>query len=604
MEKKSMYMRSVSIIGIGQTKYGDAGTEPELKDMSLQDMAQWACVQAMEDAGVNPRDIGKLILGQVCSPNYTSNTLAPAMGLGEFLGMKGKPCVYHNEVCGTSPCCFDEAVTAVASGAYDIAMCVDADSVRYMSHPYMPSCYRLPSSEHAKYYHSLGIGSGNDAAYVNWSGAYFAQNDAPARHYLRAHGLTDEDMDDAFIGQAITERHHGNLNPNAFMRTPWEDIAAKRGFDDTRAYLKSKYNPKYSEYMRPSFAGPMGEGATAIIVCATDLAGRYRQKPIEVVGTARVDASDFTPAVECVCCEQAVAQVYERTGYGPEDIEYLQTTDMDLGDALYSAEACGYLPEGHGWEYFRDGKTAFDAEKPMNTDGGHCNMGHAFSATQMATIIEPVRQLRGQAGARQIPSHPKTALVRCQGGYQVTLAAIFRAVDGVNDEVEPFEPKYVRRPYVRMFYDGLDEGKFLGSRCPECGAVEFPLYSVCNTCGHIGNEIIEVSGDATVTELYTLSPTYTPAIMAPYAPIFACEAKLAEGSEFTSLIFGVTPETYPELREQVPFAAKLVAMPDSQGFGYHTFALSINGAVPVPKEGVGMFHDASHIREGSLDQGK
>lgn len=599
-----MFNRSVSIIGIGQTRYGDAGTDEELKDLSLQDLTQWACADAMEDAGVNPRDIGKLILGQVCSPNYTSNTIAPSNGLGEFLGMKGKPCVYHNEVCGTTPCVFDEAVTAVASGEYDIVMCVDSDDVRYMSHPWMPSCYRLPSSEHAKYYHKLGVGSGNDSAYVAWSGGYFAQSEAPARHYQREHNLTYEEMDDAYAGMAITQRHHASKNPNTYMSTPWEDIAARRGFSDAREYLKSdRYNPKYTEYLRPSCSGPMGMGATAIILCATDLAGKYRQKPIEVMGNALVCSSSLTPNIEGLGCEQAVAQVYEKTGYGPEDIEYLQTTDMDLNDCLYSAEACGYLPKGKGWEYFRDGKTAFDAEKPMNTDGGHLSYGHCFSASQMASLIEPVRQMRGQS-YNQMPTPPKVALARCQGGLQVTLATIFRTVEGVNDEPKPGENRYVSKPYVRMFYDALDEGKFLGSRCPECGHVEFPLYSICNNCGHIGNEIIELSGGATVKEVYMLSSTYTPAIMAAYAPIFGCEAQLDEGPEFMCCIFGIKPEEYDEYRENVPFRAQLVAMPDSQGFGYNSFALSVNGAVPTPKTGVGLITDDAGFREGSLSQGR
>lgn len=89
MEKKQ-FTRSVSIIGVGQTKYGDSGLDAELKGMSLQDMATTACVAAMEDAGVNPRQIGKLVLGMVCGPTYNSTTLANANGLLEFLGMQGK----------------------------------------------------------------------------------------------------------------------------------------------------------------------------------------------------------------------------------------------------------------------------------------------------------------------------------------------------------------------------------------------------------------------------------------------------------------------------------------------------------------------------------
>lgn len=131
MEKKQTLSRSVSIIGVGMTKYGDPAENPELEGMSLQDMAAWACADAMEDAGVNPRDIGKLVMGMVCSPVYNSETLSPNHGFLEYIGMKGKAAVYHNEVCATSMNCLNEAIEAVASGRCDVAMCVDSDSVRY-----------------------------------------------------------------------------------------------------------------------------------------------------------------------------------------------------------------------------------------------------------------------------------------------------------------------------------------------------------------------------------------------------------------------------------------------------------------------------------------
>ncbi len=47
---------------------------------------------------------------------------------------------------------------------------------------------------------------------------------------------------------------------------------------------------------------------------------------------------------------------------------------------------------------------------------------------------------------------------------------------------------------AQKFYDGLEEGKFLGRKCPQCGAVEFPPVYACNTCGSLETEWVEVSG--------------------------------------------------------------------------------------------------------------
>ena len=51
-------------------------------------------------------------------------------------------------------------------------------------------------------------------------------------------------------------------------------------------------------------------------------------------------------------------------------------------------------------------------------------------------------------------------------------------------------------PSVKMFYDGLAEGKILAKRCKECGHIEFPPKPACNTCGYHETEWCEISGKA------------------------------------------------------------------------------------------------------------
>lgn len=138
------------------------------------------------------------------------------------------------------------------------------------------------------------------------------------------------------------------------------------------------------------------------------------------------------------------------------------------------------------------------------------------------------------------------------------------------------------QPIAKHYYDGLDEGKFLGLRCTECGHTEFPPYPACNKCGHVGNEWVDLTeADVIIHEIYSISPMMTIGDFMPYAPLFSCEASIGEGDiEFTCLIFGVTKKNYKELREQVPLHGKLVVMPMD---GYNSFAVSINGAVPEKK---------------------
>ena len=54
---------------------------------------------------------------------------------------------------------------------------------------------------------------------------------------------------------------------------------------------------------------------------------------------------------------------------------------------------------------------------------------------------------------------------------------------------------------VSVFYEGLAQGKLLGRKCQECGAIEFPPRYACNTCGYHATEWCELSGKGMVKSL-------------------------------------------------------------------------------------------------------
>jgi len=133
-------------------------------------------------------------------------------------------------------------------------------------------------------------------------------------------------------------------------------------------------------------------------------------------------------------------------------------------------------------------------------------------------------------------------------------------------------------PTVKMFYDALDAGKFMGKKCPTCGNVEFPPYNACNECGHIGTEWYEISGNAVVTELFRVPPMNTTPELQPYAPLFGVEVELEEGTELCCLCHGITNANYEHYRDNVPFPVKMVV----QDMGdFNTYAVSLTGEKPV-----------------------
>ena len=257
--------------------------------------------------------------------------------------------------------------------------------------------------------------------------------DDAAEWYKRTRGITDEEMDDTLNWMCINNRRNASVNPLAIERHTYEEIAKEKGFDNVMDYMRSPYNPRMGDFLRASGLELKCDGAAAVIVCATDMVDKYMgnksHKPIEVlgIGCAALEASN--PHFEVRATEEAVRQVYEVTGVKPEEIDLFYANDFIITSHLISAEIAGYLPYGEGWKYICEGRTAYDGDKPINTNGGRTSFGHAHAASGLADLYEAVRQMRGEAGEGQVKFEPKTAMLRGYGGAQNICTYIIRTID-------------------------------------------------------------------------------------------------------------------------------------------------------------------------------
>jgi acetyl-CoA C-acetyltransferase len=240
-------------------------------------------------------------------------------------------------------------------------------------------------------------------------------------------------MDDTLNWMCINNRRNASKKELAIERTPYEDIAKEKGFDNVMDYMRSPYNPKMGDFLRAGGLELKCDGAAAVIVCATDMVDKYMgnksHKPIEVlgVGCAAVEASN--PHFEVRATEEAIRQVYEVTGVKPEEIDLFYANDFIITSHLIAAEIAGYLPYGEGWKYICEGRTAYDGDKPINTNGGRTSFGHAHAASGLADLYEAVRQMRGEAGEGQVKFTPKTTMLRGYGGAQNICTYIIRTID-------------------------------------------------------------------------------------------------------------------------------------------------------------------------------
>jgi acetyl-CoA C-acetyltransferase len=92
-------------------------------------------------------------------------------------------------------------------------------------------------------------------------------------------------------------------------------------------------------------------------------------------------------------------------GLGPDDIQFAEVHDCFSIAELLHIEDLGFFDAGAGCKAVAEGATRLDGPKPINTSGGLKCKGHPVGATGTAQLIEVWEQLRGTAGARQVPGN-------------------------------------------------------------------------------------------------------------------------------------------------------------------------------------------------------
>lgn len=119
---------------------------------------------------------------------------------------------------------------------------------------------------------------------------------------------------------------------------------------------------------------------------------------------------------------------------------------------------------------------------------------------------------------------------------------------------------------VQTFYEGLEEGKILGRKCPECGNVEFPPVYACNTCGSYETEWYEISGKAKVHSLVLPAALSTKPEYKKMGKFAYGEVELEEGTRLNAVIRGVSKKNRAELTAKLPLNCHAVIFQREAGF--------------------------------------
>ncbi len=377
-------MRSVAVVATGKTAFGSF---PEL---SIRELAREAGAKCLEGSKAAEDQIEALYVGNFAGPSFVGqNHLAPY--IGSALGLGGVPCTRFEAACASSGSAFFHAYSAVAGGLYDLVLVVGVE--------------KMTSQTTARTTDILA--SAGDLGGEVKAGATFPSLFAMiANRHMHEFGTTREHL----AAVAVKNHANGAKNPLAHLRKPITMEKALAG-------------RMIAEPLTLYDCSLISDGAAAVLLCASDRATEFTDKPVCVRGVAQAsdrlaldekeDISTF-PAVRA-----AGGKAFRAAGVRPKDIDVAELHDCFTIAEIIALEDLGFVERGQGGPATLEGYTALDGEKPVNTSGGLKSKGHPVGATGVAQICEVVEQIRGECGERQV-KHAKLGLIENLGGSGAT----------------------------------------------------------------------------------------------------------------------------------------------------------------------------------------
>ncbi len=363
-------MSDVYVIGAGMTRFGK---HPERDSTSLGAEAARA---ALRDSGIDPRRIQAAYCGHVFQGMATGQRVLAQIGLA------GLPLANVENACSSGATAIREGYLAIRAGECDLVLAFGTE--------HLTGRFRgafTPDEDDIE----AAVGLTMPSVYA-----------MRAIRYMEDYGTRW----DQFAAIPAKNKRNAALNPFAQFRkavTP-EEVLASRPIADPLRLLD---------------CAPVSDGAAAVILASERVArelgnGRAIRLAASALRTGEVESAPGSMSFEPLTRKTAL-EAYERAGIGPEDVDFAEVHDcFTIAEAL-RVEGLGLFQQGTYPAAVERGEADISGRLPINPSGGLLGKGHPLGATGVAQVVEVVRQLRGEAGDRQI-TDPRVGLAHCRGG--------------------------------------------------------------------------------------------------------------------------------------------------------------------------------------------
>ncbi len=365
------------ITGVADTAVG------RVEGSSVMGLHAEAAAAALADAGVAPSEID----GVLCAYSISEPHLMLSSVFNEYFGIAPSYSVALQAGGATACLMVMQAAALVEAGVCRHVLAVCGDN-RLSGLSRDGTVAALAEVGHPEYERPYGLSI--PAAYA-----------LVARRYMHEWGVTSEQL----AAVAVTQRGHARRHPKAQARDPLslDQVLASRMIADP---------------LRLFDCCLISDGGAAVVVSARDAAADRPSRPVSVLGSGQMNTHEHIiamPSLTDFGCRQSAAQAFARAGLTPADVDVAEIYDSFTITLLAELESIGFFPKGEAGPAVLDGALELDGILPCNTHGGLLSYAHSGAAGGMFHVVEAVRQLRGEAEARQVKD-AEVAFVHGDGG--------------------------------------------------------------------------------------------------------------------------------------------------------------------------------------------
>ncbi|MGW1865178.1 lipid-transfer protein [Streptomyces mauvecolor] len=368
------------IVGVGMTKF----EKPESRDWQYWDMAKEAGSAALADAGIAYGLVEQVPVG------YCFQASTAGQRAAYELGLTGVPVYNVNNNCATGSSALMLARQFVEGGISDCVLALGFEKMKRGALGGGSDGGDFKTSPVARHY---GIMAARHGFEMSPPTAQIFGN--AAREHMERYGTTPAQL--AAVG-AKNHRHSVN-NPNAQFQDAYsvEEILAAKEIHRPLTKLQ---------------CSPTSDGAAAAVVVSERFVDRngLRDTAVEIAGQSMTtDTEESFASGSCIdavgapMSRAAGRAAFAAAGLGIEDVDVIELHDCFSINELLTYEALGMCGAGESGKLVESGATTYGGRWVVNPSGGLISKGHPLGATGLAQAAELVWQLRGAAGARQVP---------------------------------------------------------------------------------------------------------------------------------------------------------------------------------------------------------